>query len=1057
MRGGPFAVTIQTLELDALVRSLQIGKGSPHALFLGAGASMSSGVPSAGTCVQQWKRNIFETKNPDLKDSVGELSLPSVRDRIDRWLQTNGIWPSEGEDDYGYFIEKCYPIEESRRRFFTELIKTARPHTGYRLLGLLSEIGLIRSIWTTNFDGLAAKGVASNSEMIPIEIGIDCQARREREDNQDELQCFSLHGDYRYDELKNTPQQLQNQEASLREEMLETLGRQSLIVCGYSGRDQSIMDVLSDAFVSPEAKTRLYWCDYSEEPNDDVTKLLSHAHQAGREAFYIPSVTFDELIILLARQCLDGARAKQAERIIGSAKVTDRPLKSPFKLKADKPTALIKSNAFRLTIPLESLSFKLKSMPAEKVWQYLRQIGDEHGFNAVPLAGNILALATLDQIRSAFGDNLDGTVQRSPITDQDLKIVDGSIQSLMQQSLIKAIASHRKLETNGRSKVWEKEHCETVTASGKVLALHRCARIQLRMVDTTLYLSLDPTYFVPDDTCEEADAVEAVRNKLGFQHNDDYSDDLDYWRKLLAEDAADKRSVEFDYPPNSSAFTFRFDSVPCFAKVEQSRKPSVKFSEQSTALVKHSGQIYPEPELKFAIKAGWEPTTDTFPLRGLSNNGPFDADAVASLAQSDIELAVICPKSESRRLSTFLSNHDRAFEVKKEGEYLERYGGFSNIYGCRLIIPNVGDDRWITIPELPTDISDADGSREVTRRICESLTTISAGGRPITFILTPDRWARHRLVDTEDHVLNIHDDVKAFAVRKGMATQFLDQQKLTPYDPARMWWWLSLAIYTKALRTPWVLKSLDDDTAFVGLGYSVDRKAVEGNKVVLGCSHIYNADGQGLQFRLRNIEDATVRQGRNPFLGFNESRKMGTMIRDLFFESHYRLPRRVVIHKQFRFTDDEIKGLKAGLEGVKQLELLEINHEPALRYLKSKHVGNGKFEIDGFPINRGTTLKLSDDELLLWVHGGTTAVNGRYTYFQGKRRIPSPIVIRRYAGTSDVATIVNEILGLSKMDWNSGDLYSQLPATIQSSQTIASIGRRLTAVGHRAFDYRLFM
>lgn len=164
-----------------------------------------------------------------------------------------------------------------------------------------------------------------------------------------------------------------------------------------------------------------------------------------------------------------------------------------------------------------------------------------------------------------------------------------------------------------------------------------------------------------------------------------------------------------------------------------------------------------------------------------------------------------------------------------------------------------------------------------------------------------------------------------------------------------------------------------------------------------------------------------------------------------------------MIHKQFRFTDDEIKGLKAGLEGVKQLELLEINHEPALRYLRSKHVGNGKFEIDGFPVNRGTTLKLSDDELLLWVHGATTAVNGRFTYFQGKRRIPSPIVVRRYAGTSDVATIVNEILGLSKMDWNSGDLYSQLPATIQSSQTIARIGRRLSAVGHRAFDYRLFM
>lgn len=184
---------------------------------------------------------------------------------------------------------------------------------------------------------------------------------------------------------------------------------------------------------------------------------------------------------------------------------------------------------------------------------------------------------------------------------------------------------------------------------------------------------------------------------------------------------------------------------------------------------------------------------------------------------------------------------------------------------------------------------------------------------------------------------------------------------------------------------------------------------------------------------------------------------MGVMIRDLFYETHFRLPHRVVIHKQFRFTHDEIRGLRAGLDGVRQLELLEINHEPAMRFLKSSYLGNGKFKIDGYPMDRGTAIKISDDELLVWVHGATPSLSERSPYFQGKRRIPAPIVVRRYAGTSDVATIVGEILGLSKMDWNSGDLYSQLPATIRSSRTIARIGRRLEAVGHRAFDYRLFM
>ena len=365
-------------------------------------------------------------------------------------------------------------------------------------------------------------------------------------------------------------------------------------------------------------------------------------------------------------------------------------------------------------------------------------------------------------------------------------------------------------------------------------------------------------------------------------------------------------------------------------------------------------------------------------------------------------------------------------------------------------------DHWITIPEISNTGDTVAGCREWTRNICDALTSIAALGRSVVLIASPERWNRFRIADSDVESFNVHDDVKAFAVRKGIATQFFDQDTWSPYDRPRIWWWLSLALYTKAMRTPWVLQSLDPGSAFVGLGYSIDHRALNDKRIVLGCSHIYNADGQGLQFRLRNIHDATIRRDKNPYLSFNEARQMGEMIRQLFWESHYRLPDRVVIHKLFPYTKDEIKGIKAGLSGIKSLELLEINHESSIRFLKSKY-SNGGFEIDGYPVRRGTAVKISNDELLLWVHGATEGVRPGKTYFQGKRRIPGPVVIRRYAGTSDVATIVKEILGLSKMDWNSGDLYSQLPATIKSSQTIARIGRRLASIGHTSFDYRLFM
>ena len=84
---------VPTLEIDAFIRSVGVNHRSPYALFLGAGASTSSGVPSAEACIWQWKKSIFCTNNPGLEEQVSELSLRAVQERIDRWLQVNGFFP----------------------------------------------------------------------------------------------------------------------------------------------------------------------------------------------------------------------------------------------------------------------------------------------------------------------------------------------------------------------------------------------------------------------------------------------------------------------------------------------------------------------------------------------------------------------------------------------------------------------------------------------------------------------------------------------------------------------------------------------------------------------------------------------------------------------------------------------------------------------------------------------------------------------------------------------------------------------------------------------------
>ena len=128
--------------------------------------------------------------------------------------------------------------------------------------------------------------------------------------------------------------------------------------------------------------------------------------------------------------------------------------------------------------------------------------------------------------------------------------------------------------------------------------------------------------------------------------------------------------------------------------------------------------------------------------------------------------------------------------------------------------------------------------------------------------------------------------------------------------------------------------SLSPETAFVGLGFSINRYAPKGRHIVLGCSHLYNAQGQGLQYRLSKIENPTIIND-NPFMSRDDATRVGETIRQLFFDAQWKLPRRIVIHKLTPFRRDEREGLLEGLGGVDVVDMLEINVDEALRYVAS--------------------------------------------------------------------------------------------------------------------------
>jgi hypothetical protein len=274
--------------------------------FLGAGASVTSKVPPATLCIADWKKQIYSTENP----SATEGSPVEIQ----KWLETQQGFPREASpEEYGFYVEHCYPDEGDRRQYFAELSGRADPSTGYRHLCLLAKAEILKAVWTTNFDSLVSR-TAARENISVLDVTKDTTERVWRPfAPRGELLAVALHGDYRYTFLANTSAELQTLDEELRDALTHRTRDFSLVVVGYSGRDSSIMDTLKQAY-SKRGFGRLYWCGLSTEPNDTVRDLLGAVRLAGRVGYYVPVLNFDDLLQRLCRNVLEGELLAASEK-----------------------------------------------------------------------------------------------------------------------------------------------------------------------------------------------------------------------------------------------------------------------------------------------------------------------------------------------------------------------------------------------------------------------------------------------------------------------------------------------------------------------------------------------------------------------------------------------------------------------------------------------------------------------------------------------------------------------------------------------------------------------
>lgn len=422
--------------------------------------------------------------------------------------------------------------------------------------------------------------------------------------------------------------------------------------------------------------------------------------------------------------------------------------------------------------------------------------------------------------------------------------------------------------------------------------------------------------------------------------------------------------------------------------------------------------------------------------------------------RSSIELAIVSPKEDLCKILTHLAKLNQRITPSNQNDgFLTQYSGFEPIFKRGILVPVETDTTRVF--HYPINSTTSQNISDFCNLLKRYIDILSAQNNfDVAIIYIPERMSRFR--ENPMTEFNLHDAIKLYATDKAVSVQFIEERSTHSQDQCKVMWGLSTSLYAKAAGELWQPVTMNDETAYVGISYALSRI----NGTCIGCSQLFDSTGTGIRMLLRKITDPGY-WNHNPYMKCDEAMSMMSSLRDQYYKSNpTSLLNRVVVHKTTPFTQEEIKGFTHALEGINNIELLQIQEHSDWRAIRFDTMNIGGNPA-AFPIHRGAVIPLDDNSFLLWTHGCVQhdeLSGSRRNYFKSGRGIPSPLLVKRYYGKTSGDDLAKEILMLSKMNWNSGDsLYKQLPVTLDFAKVLSRMSKQDEALYNKPYDFRYFM
>ncbi len=285
---------------------------------------------------------------------------------------------------------------------------------------------------------------------------------------------------------------------------------------------------------------------------------------------------------------------------------------------------------------------------------------------------------------------------------------------------------------------------------------------------------------------------------------------------------------------------------------------------------------------------------------------------------------------------------------------------------------------------------------------------------------------------------NIHHALKAHSMRTGITTQVVWESTLRDQNPASVAWNLFTALYYKAGNNPWRLQSLPDNTCYVGISFFKESPRA-GSDIQTSLAQIFGA-GEGIVLK---GEKAIFNRERDRKPHLSEEGAESLLVRAIqsYSLQHNSPPKRVVVHKTSRYWPEENRGMRKALGNIYHYDFL------ALETRETRFMRVGKR-----PPLRGTVIQLGRGNYLVYCNGYIPYLRS----YPGKR-IPRPLEVIEHYGDSPAVTVCQEILALTKLNWNTCAFGSGIPITIRFARDVGKILSELPEDVQPETKYKFYM